>query len=360
VATALQVPAADQSGVFATPRTLNLPPGWHISVFAAGLGQPRGLAFSPQGVLYASLEFSGQVVALPDPRHSGAAAQVVTVASGLQDPFGLAFHDGALYVGETTRLDRFVVDPTSGQLGQEQVLVDDLPADGRHITRTLQFGYDGLLYVSIGSSCDVCVEQDERRATIMQFQPDGSGGSIIARGLRNAVGFAFQPGTGLLWTTDNGQDTLGDEVPGEDVSVVRTGDNFGWPYCYGDQQPDPALLPPSAGYCARTTAPTLQLPAHQAPLGASFATGPALPASYWGSLLITLHGSQHASFYSGYKIVRVAMEGTTPTSVSDFVTGWLVGQSYWGRPVAIIEGPDSAFYVSDDLAGAIYRIWYGQ
>jgi glucose/arabinose dehydrogenase len=358
VATTLQVPAAYQGGVFAQTRTIALPPGYHISVFAAGLNGPRGLAFSPQGDLYVTLQAAGRVVALPDRQHTGAAGQVVGVASGLLNPFGLAFHDGALYVGETTRVDRFQVDPATLQAGDSQVIVSGLPGAVGHVTRTVQFGPDGKLYVSIGSSCNLCVEGDARRATIMQFNADGSGGHIYASGMRNAVGFTFQPGTGLLWATVNGQDTLGNYIPGEDVSAVQSGDNFGWPYCYGDRQTDPSLAAPSANYCAGTTEPTLQLQAHMAPLGATFATSPQLPAGQWGSLLVALHGSQHASFYSGYKIMRIGMQGPQPTTVSDFATGWLTNGGYWGRPVAIVQGPDGAFYVSDDLAGAVYRIWY--
>jgi glucose/arabinose dehydrogenase len=358
VATTLQVPAADQSGVFAQPRTVYLPPGYHISVFAAGLADPRGLAFSPQGDLYVSLETAGRVIALPDRQHTGAASQVVGVASGLLDPFGLAFHDGALFVGETTQVDRFQVDPASLQAGNGQVVIAGLPADGRHITRTLQFGPDGKLYVSIGSSCDVCVESDARRAAIMEFNSDGSGGRIYAQGMRNAVGFTFQPGTGLLWATVNGQDTLGDNQPGEDVTVVQAGDNFGWPYCYGDQQTDPELTNANPTYCSGTTAPTVQLHAHMAPLGTTFATSPQLPAGQWGSLLVALHGSMQSAGVYGYKIMRVGMEGGQPAGVSDFATGWLTANGYWGRPVAIVQGPDGAWYVSDDQAGAVYRIWY--
>lgn len=356
VAAPLQVPADLRRGAFATAHTLNLPSGFHIAVFAAGLASPRGLAISPNGALYATLIGDGRVVALLNPGRTGTSARVVTVASGLNHPHGIAFANGSLYVGETNEVVRFQLSANGLQISQRTVVVPNLPADGGHSTRTVHVGPDGKLYVSIGSSCNVCVERDPRRAAIVRYNLDGSGEHIVARGLRNAVGFTFAPDTGLLWATVNGRDNLGDNLPGEDITVVQDGDNFGWPYCYGNRVPDPQYGTPQI--CRTMTEPTLQIQAHSAPLGAAFYTGTQFPASYQGNLFVSLHGSWNRSVPTGYKVVEVVMRRGQPKRVLDFAAGWLVGDSAWGRPVDVIGGPDGSLYVSDDTAGAIYRIWY--
>lgn len=348
----LVVPERYRVGAFATPRTLEIRHGLAIGVFAAGLRGPRKLAVSPDGVLFVSAMAGGQVVALPDRDRDGVADELVVFASGLQQPHGLAFVGRTLYVAESGRVLRYTDDDGDLRPEHADVVIGDLPAGGGHATRTLAFGPDGWLYVSIGSTCNVCIESDARRAAVVRYRPDGTGGELFARGLRNTVGLAFHPRTGELWGVDNGRDWLGDDWPPEELNRILPGRHYGWPYCHGDRVPDPEFGDPA--FCAQTEPPAVQMPAHAAPLGLAFLHDAVVPPEYRQDILVAFHGSWNRSVPTGYKLVRVALGD--PPLVEDFARGWLVGTQAWGRPVDVVVGPDGALYATDDRAGAVYRI----
>jgi len=336
--------------------SLQLPDGFQIGVFSRDLPGARFMTVGPDGDLYVSLMSGGKIVRLPDRDMNGQTDGAVTVASGLNNPHGLAFHDGSLYVGETNRVSRLTDTDGDGVYETAQPLTD-LPSGGGHSTRTVGFGPDGMLYVSVGSSCNVCVEKDERRAAILQLGPDGSNPRIYARGLRNAVGFVFQPGTGDLWATNNGRDQLGDDEPPETVNLVHDGDNFGWPSCVNGRYPDPQFGRPGA--CDGVTRPAVEMQAHSAPLGLEFYQGSAFPADYQGNLFVAFHGSWNRSIPTGYKVVRIPFTDGRPSGdVQDFVVGWQGPSSVWGRPVDVLTGPDGSLFISDDKNGWIYRVTY--
>lgn len=315
------------------------------------------MAFDGQGRLFVSEPSTGRVLLLADPEGRGYATLVTVFASGLNRPHGLAFRDGTLYVADTDQVLRLPA--SSGALHAEgkQVVVPDLPADGSHWTRTLGFGPDGGMYVSVGSDCNVCVERDPRRAAILRFDADGSHEQIFASGLRNAVGFTWNPVDGSMWASVNGRDYLGDDLPPDELVRVQKGRFYGWPYCYGDRVPDPIFHNPAK--CRDDTPPEVAFEAHSAPLGIAFYTATAFPPPYRGGLFVAFHGSWNRSIPTGYKVVGIPFRGGRPAGPpQDFVRGWLVGQSAWGRPVDPVVGPDGSLYLSDDRAGAIYRITY--
>jgi glucose/arabinose dehydrogenase len=339
---------------------LRLPPGFSISVFARGLGAARFLAVDPRGTLLVSIPRSGRIVALPDTDGDGRADRVAPVVEGLDLPHGLAFHDGWLYVAETGRVVRLRYEPDAHRAtGPPEVIVPSLPARGGHWTRTIVFGPGNRLYVSVGSSCNDCVERDPRRAAITRYDADGSGETRFATGLRNAVGLAVRPGGAELWATVNGRDWLGDDRPAEYVTRVEAGGFYGWPSCHwgidGSLIVDPDLGSPAR--CRAVTRPSLLYQAHTAPLGLAFYTGSRFPAEYRGNLFVALHGSWNRSVPSGYKVIRVRLRGGAPRA-EDFVTGWLVGRQPWGRPVDVVTGADGSLFVSDDNQGVVYRITY--
>jgi glucose/arabinose dehydrogenase len=237
------------------------------------------------------------------------------------------------------------------------VIVDGLPSGG-HNTRTVLFSPDwATLFVSVGSSCNVCVEEDERRAAIVRYDPDGSGGAVYARGLRNAVGITFRPGTAELWATNNGRDWLGDDQPPETVYNLWEGDDAGWPYCHSGRIVDPDYGSPSA--CDGIVTPAVEMQAHSAPLGLTFYTGQQFPEEYRGDLFVAFHGSWNRTVPTGYKIVRISMRDGSPGPVQDFAAGWLRADgSNWGRPVDVLTASDGSLFVSDDSGGFIYRIFY--
>ena len=339
------------------PNPIVLPSGFVISVFAQDLRNPRMMAIGPDGQLYVAERGANRVIRLPDTDRDGLADSVEVVAGDLNAPSSLAFYqDGSLYVGLTARILRYSAPDAAGVFQQQETIVDGLPAQG-HNTRTLLFSLDWTsLFVSIGSSCNVCEEEDSRRAAIVRYNPDGSGEEIYATGLRNAVGITFRPGTNELWATNNGRDMLGDDLPPETVYQVIAGGDYGWPRCHAGRIVDPEYGSDQA--CAGVEKPAVEIQAHSAPLGLTFYSGDRFPAEYQGDLFVALHGSWNRSTPTGYKVVRIPMDGPTPGPVQDFATGWLVENSSWGRPVDVITGADGALYISDDGAGMIYRVDY--
>lgn len=343
------------------PETVNVPEGFGISVFADGLLNPRMMAVGPDEQLYLAERGAQRIVRLADRNADGLVDFIEVVADeGLQSPSSLAFYeDGSLYVGDTTRILRFYPPEDITEVWTEfDVVIDGLPSGG-HSTRTVLFSPDyETLFVSIGSSCNVCVEEDERRATIMRYDPDGSNGEIYAEGMRNAVGITFRPGTAELWATNNGRDWLGDDQPPETVYKLTTsGTDAGWPRCHSGRIIDPEFG--EEGDCEGVLEPVVEMQAHSAPLGLGFYTGEQFPERYRGDLFVAFHGSWNRSVPTGYKVVRVPLDDGAPGQVEDFAVGWLRDDgSEWGRPVDVITGSEGSLFVSDDGEGRIYRIFY--
>lgn len=337
---------------------VNLPPGFGISVYAQGLRDPRMMAVGPDDALYVAERGAGRIIRLPDSDQDGIADGIETVADNLSAPSSLAFTtDGTIYVGETTRILRLRDPDSDGIYQQRDVVIDGLPSGG-HNTRTVLFSPDETyLYVSIGSSCNVCEEDDPRRATIVRYRPDGSEEFIYATGLRNAVGITFRPGTEELWATNNGRDWLGDDHPPETVYLVREGDDAGWPRCHAGRIEDPDFGGPGA--CDDVIAPVVEMQAHSAPLGLTFYSGTQFPQDYQGDLFVAFHGSWNRTEPTGYKVVHIPIEDGTAGAVRDFATGWLRSDgTQWGRPVDVITGSDGGLYISDDGGDRIYRVFY--
>ena len=310
-ATAAATPVVDSPTRVIPPKdAVNLPPGFGISVFVEGLRGPRMMTLGPEGQIYVAERGAGQIVRLPDQDHDGVADGVETAAEGLDAPSSIDFfRDGSLYVGETTRILRLSDPDGDGFFQEQEIVIDGLPSGG-HNTRTVLFSPDWeYLFVSIGSSCNVCVEEDPRRATIMRYRPDGSEGEIYAKGLRNAVGITFRPGTGELWATNNGRDWLGDNQPPETIYDVEEGDDAGWPRCHSGRIPDPEYGEPGA--CEGVAEPVIEMQAHAAPLGLTFYTGEQFPESYRGDLFIALHGSWNRTVPTGYRLCAPPYRATT-------------------------------------------------
>jgi glucose/arabinose dehydrogenase len=344
--------APDLVGVPLADHSLRLPPGFSISTLATGLAHPRFMLFDPAGNLLVA-DMGGGIYRFT-PNDLPSSAPPPPLISGLDAPSNVAFHEGYLYVGETGAVSRYTYDPASGALGGREVVVGDLPRGG-HSTRTVAFGPEGEMYVSIGSSCNICDERDGRRAGISRYAADGSGGQVFASGLRNAVGLAIQPGSGLLWATVNERDNQGNEIPPDLVTIVRGGENFGWPTC----QPPYAVPQDPGSACSGITPPTIGIQAHSAPLGLAFYTGQAFPPDYAGDLFVAQHGSWNRTPPAQPKLLRVHFDAGVPTSVQDFATGWQdASGNRWGRPVGLAVAPDGSLVVSDDDSGRLYRIGY--
>jgi glucose/arabinose dehydrogenase len=339
-------------------RRITVPEGFSISLYASGIPNARMLRFAPNGDLLVSSPRSGRVVLLErDANGDGRADAVRPLLENLDRPHGLDFREGWLYVAEGTSVGRVRYDAarSSTQPTLERV-VTGLADGGNHWTRSIRFGPDGAMYVSVGSSCNVCIEEDQRRAAMLRFQPDGGDGEIFASGLRNSVGFDWQPGTNDLYATDNGRDLLGDDVPPCELNRVVEGGFYGWPFAYGDRVPDPDFGAGREGEIAASIPPAHPFRAHNAPLGITFVRDPSAPASLRGAALVALHGSWNRRAKDGYKVVSLHWGADGRIEERDFATGFLQDDDVIGRPVDVAEGPDGAFYVSDDYAGAVYRI----
>ncbi|MGA8277018.1 MAG: PQQ-dependent sugar dehydrogenase [Rhodanobacteraceae bacterium] len=343
---------------FAAPELdrLTLPPGFHIAVFSDQVPGARELALGADGTVFAG-STGGEVYALTDADHDGRADKVRVIASGLEYPIGVAFHDGDLYVSAISRIvvlraiEQHLDDPPKPEL-----VTDKLPGETHHGGRFLAFGPDGRLYVPIGAPCNVCERQGFAKLTSMK--PDGSDQRDVAFGIRNTVGFDWQPGSGQLWFTDNGRDLLGDNQPSDELNrITHAGQNFGFPYCHqGD------LLDPTFGKgrnCKDYTPPVVNLGAHVASLGMRFYNGPMFPKSYRGAIIIAEHGSWNRSKKSGYRVMAVRFDGHRVLDYTPLVTGFEHDEKVSGRPVDVEVMPDGAVLVSDDLEGAVYRVTWG-
>ncbi|MCA9727855.1 MAG: sorbosone dehydrogenase family protein [Candidatus Eisenbacteria bacterium] len=336
---------------------LQLPAGFSISVFAADVPGARSLAWSPDRVLFVGTR-GNRVYAIPDHDGDYVADTVWTIASGLNVPNGVAYHEGSLYIAEISRVTRYDdIDETLPALPAPRVIRGDLPTDGHHGWKFIGVGPDEKLYVPVGAPCNVCARSDERYASILRMGLDGSGLEVFAHGVRNTVGFDWDPASGDLWFTDNGRDLLGDDAPPDELNhALEAGMNFGFPYCHGGDILDPDL---GAGHdCAEFTPPARKLGAHVAALGMRFYDGSMFPSEYRDQIFICEHGSWNRSSKVGYRITRIRLENGTAVDYQPFVTGWLVGESVSGRPVDLLLAPDGSLLVSDDYAGMIYRITY--
>ncbi len=353
VMTGMEGPAAT-AGV---EHGLQLPPGFTLQLYAGDLPRARFLRFTPGGDLLLSRPHSGDIMLLRrDADGNGQPDAVVTLISGLKRPLGMDIAGGYLYIAESHQIGRVPFDSATGKLaGAYEPLVEGFTDDGNHWSKTLAFGPDGLLYLTQGSTCNICVEEDERRATMMRFQPDGSGGTIIATGLRNSVGFDWAPWNGELYATDNGRDLLGDDFPPCELNLIEEDRFYGWPYFNGANIPDPDMGDDPLAGQREPTAMAHGFRAHNAPLGIAFIDDTGWPAGYERTALVALHGSWNRSVPDGYKVVSLHW---TDQGIEqrDFLTGFNQDGKISGRPVDIAQGPDGAIYISDDYASAIYRV----
>jgi glucose/arabinose dehydrogenase len=355
LAPAMAGPAAGQATL--PIERIRLPDGFRIEVVAR-VPAARAMAWGSAGTLFVG-STNGLVHAVTFP--AGASPVVRPIARGLRDPAGVAFRDGALYVSAVSRILRF--DGIERRLDDPPapvVVSDRFPTDGNHGSKFIAFGPDGKLYVPVGAPCNICEPDPDRYASIGRMNPDGSGFEIVARGVRNSVGFDWHPRTKELWFTDNGRDWLGDDAPPCELNrVSRPGQHFGYPYCHGGSIRDPDYGMRHA--CSEFVAPEQNLGPHVAPLGMRFYTGTQFPAEYRGSAFIAEHGSWNRSRRIGYRVsvVRVDAQGRA-AGYETFAEGWLQGESAWGRPADVLVAPDGSLLVSDDSAGAIYRIRYAR
>lgn len=393
---------------------LKIQQGFKISIFAKDLDKPRVIAFDPKGIMFVSEPQEGKVLKLEDKDNDGLVETKTAVIENLRLPHGLAFYEDTkdkkdyLYIAETHQVKRYEYDLNKQEIinPADAKVIAAFPAEGRHFTRTIAFGPNyrskplvnvGVgrseslvkekLYMSVGSSCDVCLEDSWKRAAILESDPPGNFTAEFAGGLRNAVFFVFHPVTKEIWATEMGRDNLGDNLPPDEINIVKVATQehpfgarrYGWPFCYGNKVEDKSFKPEKIDRvdipinCSETEQPIIEIPAHSAPLGLAFVDSKEWPSDWQNNLLVAYHGSWNRSEPTGYKIVRFRLnEKGEPASqggptagkyeAEDFINGWLhpstgSGQAkVFGRPVDLKFGPDSSLYVSDDSAGIIYKV----
>ncbi len=364
---------------------LNLPAGFEINIFAKLETAPRMLAFDKGGNLFVSLANSNQVVMLPDANNDGLAEATALISDALNTPHGLAFVGEDLLVANQDGVIKLT--KTENRWSAPKPFIRNLPY-GHHTVKTIKLGPDNHLYLNVGSSCNVCVEDNPLRATILRYTLEGKAAGALetlgrhapnptwARGLRNSQGFAWHPKTGAMFATNNGSDMrsdkkngkVNDELPPEHFNKIEPGKHYGWPYCWGDGKggmTQDLNFVGEVDFCKTTTPPAITFISHSTPIGVTFLDKTNFPDEYKNDAILALHGSWNRKELSGYKLIRVKFNGDSPVEVIDFATGWLNNDKYnnskneaWGRPVDVVTGPDGALYVSDDRANYIYRISY--
>lgn len=338
---------------------ITLPPGFLLSVYADDVPGARALALGSHGTVFVGSQ-DGNVYAIVDRDQDHTADQTYVLARGLNMPNGVAFRDGALYVAEVNRILRFdQIEEHLENPGKPAVVTDQLPSDRWHGWKFIAFGPDGLLYVPVGGPCNVCERDDERYASLLRMNPDGSHIEVFAKGIRNTVGFAWHPDTKELWFTDNGRDMLGDDLPPDELNhAPRAGMHFGFPYCHAGTIADPEFGKKRG--CEELTPPAMKLGPHVAALGMRFYTGTMFPEEYRNQIFIAEHGSWNRSTPLGYRVSLVRVAENKAVKYETFAEGWLQGGRAKGRPADVLVMPDGALLISDDHAGMIYRMSYKQ
>lgn len=337
---------------------IKLPPGFKIDFYAADVPGARSLCLSPSGIVFVGSRGEGKVYALLDTNQDARADLVLTIASGLNQPNGVTFFNNSLYVAESHRIIRYdEIEKHLDNPPSPVLIKDSFPPDGEHDWKYLRAGPDGMLYVSVGSPFNVGEPNDSRYATIMRLKPDGSEFQIFAHGVRNSMGFDWQPVTKGFWFTDNGRDWLGENFPPDELNhASKPGEDFGWPYYFGKNVSDPQYGKKAKN--RQYTPSVLDLGAHVASLGMRFYTGKMFPAEYQNQIFIAEHGSWNRIVPIGYRLVVAQLQGDSAIGFQVFANGWLQGMTAWGRPVNVLVMPDGALLVSDDKGGAVYRIGY--
>lgn len=341
---------------------IQLPDGFQIEVYADHVENPRGLALSPNGILYAGSRSAGNVYALVDINGNFVVDRKIKIASGLLMPVGVAWKDGDLYVSAVDKILRFRdIDNRLDDLPEPEIITDQYPSDKAHGWKYIAFGPDGKLYVPVGAPCNICNPEEEIYSTITRINTDGTGLEIVAHGVRNSVGFDWHPETGELWFTDNGRDLMGDDIPPCELNRLSyTGEHFGFPYLHGSDIRDPEFGDAGIAKDLEMTPPVQELDPHVAPLGMLFYTGNMFPGEYKNQVFIAEHGSWNRSEKIGYRLTMVTLnESHEAESYIPFAEGWLrPDESVYGRPVDIIQYFDGSLLVSDDYQNKIYRISY--
>ena len=350
-------PAAGKGG--ATVDRITVPPGFRVTTFTPAVPGARSLTLGPKGTVFVGTQ-SGSVYAVVDRDHDGAADQVFTIAKGLDMPNGVAVRQGALYVAEVSRVRRYdAIEDHLEAPPAPVTVIDGLPAEHHHGWKFIAFGPDDLLYVPVGAPCNVCESSDPRFASILRFRPDGTPVDTMARGVRNTVGFDWEPGSGILWFTDNGRDLLGDDVPPDELDRAPVaGRHYGFPACHAGTIVDPVFA--KGRDCRMFEPPAIALGPHVAAIGMRFYRGTMFPPEYRGQVFIAEHGSWNRSHKAGYRVSLVRVKDGQAVSYEPFAEGWLQGEQAWGRPADVQELPDGSLLVSDDKSGAIYRITYAR
>lgn len=343
---------------------LQLPEGFELNVFAENMGNVRSMAQADDGTVYVTRRNENDVLALTDADGDGVMDAQRSVAENLPYVNGVTIHDGQIYLATDTDVYRAPIGE-NGDLGPLEVLIADLPDAGQHPNRTLAVGPDGLLYITVGSTCNNCQETNPENATILRANLDGSGREIFATGLRNTIGFGWHPESGNLYGMDHGSDGRGDDLPPEELNRIEADTNYGWPFCYADRRVDVYTSQTPTGalgpeVCALTEAPVLTYQAHSAPIGWVYYTAGQFPDEYQNDAFIAMRGSWNRDPATGYKVVRLRFEDGEPVGFEDFLTGFLLpdGVTNFGRPAGLLVAQDGSLLLTEDTNGVIYRVSY--
>jgi glucose/arabinose dehydrogenase len=343
---------------------LKVPRGFKVSVFALNLGQPRMMAVGDGGVIYVTRREPGDVVGMWDLDADGIAERVEPVVQNLPGAHGIAVRKGRMYIA-TVREVYVANVRKDGTVGPVRKLIENLPEGGRHPNRTLVFGPDEMLYVSVGSTCNCCMEANPESATILRVDPETGDRGIWARGLRNTLGFGWHPKTEVCWGMDHGSDWLGDQFPPEELNKLDKGKDYGWPLLHGKNEYSERIkVPPGEDieqWKSRCTPMTLGYTAHAAPLQMAYYTGRKFPAEYRNDAFVAMHGSWNAKPAVRYEVVRIRFDkdNGAPVAIEPFISGWLLGENQqFGRPCGIAVAGDGSLIVGDDTNGVIYRVGY--